>query len=62
MGLVKSNGDPSVLNIKGQKFGDKYIEAISTGLREAKLVEKCQLSNNRMTDQGFNNLLSNVSH
>ena len=32
MGLVKSNGDPSVLNIKGQKFGDKYIEAISIGL------------------------------
>ena len=34
MGLVKgSNSDASILNIKGHKFGDKYIEAISTGLK-----------------------------
>lgn len=33
MGLVKDQGDNSILSIAGQKFGDKYISAISAGLK-----------------------------
>lgn len=33
MGLVKNKGQPSIINIKGQKFGDKYIKAMSAGLK-----------------------------
>jgi hypothetical protein len=33
MGFIKNNGDSNVLNLKGQKFGDKYIAAISAGIK-----------------------------
>lgn len=38
MGLVKSKGEFSVMNVKGQKFGDKYVKALSAGLKESKLI------------------------
>ena len=62
MGFIKNNGDASTVNLKGQKFGDKYIKAISAGLKETKMVESYQFSNNRLTDAGFNQILSNLSH
>jgi hypothetical protein len=33
IGFIKSKGDSSILNIKGHKFGDKYIKAMSIGLK-----------------------------
>lgn len=48
--------------MKGQKFGDKYIKAISAGLKETKMVESCQFSNNRLTDEGFYEILRNIGH
>jgi hypothetical protein len=53
MGLVKNRGEESVLNVKGQKFGDKYLKAVAAGLRECKLVESCEFSSNRITTRGF---------
>jgi hypothetical protein len=53
MGFIKSTGDANVLNLKGQKFGDKYIKAISAGIKEAKIIDNCQFSNNRITDEGL---------
>lgn len=53
MGFIKSTGDANVLNLKGQKFGDKYIKAISAGIKEAKTIDNCQFSNNRITDEGL---------
>jgi hypothetical protein len=33
MGLVKPSGSPNILSVKGQKFGDHYLKAVSTALR-----------------------------
>lgn len=62
MGFIKTSGDSNILNLKGQKFGDKYIKAICAGLKETKMVESCQFSNNRLTDQGFSEILTNIGH
>lgn len=62
MGLVKNRGEVSVMNVNGQKFGDKYVKALSAGLKESKLIESCQFSGNRLTDSGFDDIMKSVSH
>ena len=48
--------------MKGHKLGDRYIKAISAGLRDAKLIENCEFSNNRLTDAGFGEIINNVGY
>lgn len=42
-----------MLNVNNYNLGDKYIIALSAGLKKAKLIEKCLLSSNRLTNKGF---------
>lgn len=51
-----------MISVKGQKFGDKYVKAISAGLKESKMIESCEFSNNRLTDAGFTEIIKNVGH
>ena len=52
LGLIKPRGEASVLNVNHYKLGDKYIEAMAAGLKDAKLIESCLLSKNRLTSKG----------
>jgi hypothetical protein len=38
LGIVKFQGDQSILNINNYNLGDKYIIAMAAGLKNAKLV------------------------
>ena len=38
MGLVKFQGDSNILNAKNYNLGDKYIIAMSSGLKKAKMI------------------------
>ena len=50
------------MNLKGHKLGDQYIKAISAGLKDAKLIENCEFSNNRLTDTGFEEIINNLGN
>ena len=38
MGLIKYKGDPTILNVSNFKLGNKYVEALAAGLKEAKMI------------------------
>jgi hypothetical protein len=38
MGIVKFQGDANVLNLNNYSLGDKYIIALSAGLKKAKAI------------------------
>jgi len=58
---VKFQGDFNIVNLSNYNLGDKYITALSSGLKKAKLIEKCLLSSNRMTNKGFSELVGCLS-
>ncbi len=60
--LVKFQGEASILNLNNYNLGDKYIIAMSAGLKRTKLIEKCYLSSNRITNKGFLELTSCLNH
>lgn len=62
MGLVKFQGDSNILNANNYNLGDKYIIAMSSGLKKAKMIEKCFLSSNRITNKGFSELVNGLNH
>lgn len=53
LGLIKLKGEPSVLSVNNYNLGDKYVSALSAGFSDAKMLEKCLLSHNRITDKGL---------
>ena len=60
--MIKFQGENNILNLNNYNLGDKYIIAMSAGLKKAKLIEKCYLSFNRITNKGFNELVNNLNH
>jgi hypothetical protein len=62
MGLVKFQGESNILNASNYNLGDKYIIAMSSGLKKAKMIEKCFLSSNRITNKGFSELANCLTH
>ena len=62
MGLIKFQGDQNILNLNNYILGDKYIISLAAGLKNAKLIEKCYLSNNRITNKGMNELVKSLHH
>lgn len=62
MGIVKTKGDSTEICLTGQKFGDKYISAVADALKQAPMIEKLKLSNNRISDIGFTSLVNSLSH
>ena len=62
LGLIKYKGDPSILNLTKYNLGDKYISAMSAGLKQAKFIEKCFISFNRITNKGMNDIVSNLNN
>ena len=61
LGLVKINGDAHILNLNNYNLGDRYIIALGAGLKQVKLIEKCYLGANRITDLGLSAIVSNIS-
>jgi hypothetical protein len=61
MGIIKFKGDSTVVNLNDYNLGDKYVGAMALGLKSAKLVEKCYLAGNRITNKGFKQLVRNLS-
>lgn len=53
LGLVKSKGEANILNLTNYNLGDRYVIALSAGLRKAQAIEKCLLGANRITDVGL---------
>ena len=60
MGLVKSKGDICVLNVSDYNLGDKYLMALSAGIKKTKTLEKINLSGNRMTDISLSDFAHSV--
>lgn len=61
LGLVKSKGEANILNITNYNLGDRYIIALAAGLRKAKMIEKCYLGANRITDIGLAEIVHSIS-
>jgi hypothetical protein len=61
LGLVKSKGEASTLNLTNYNLGDRYIMALAAGLKKAKAVERCLLGANRITDVGLAELARAIS-
>ena len=53
LGLVKSKGQATILNLTNYNLGDRYIMALAAGLTKTKSVERCLLGANRITDVGL---------
>jgi NLR family CARD domain-containing protein 3 len=42
-------------------LGDQYIIALAAGLKRARMIEKCYMASNRITDLGLTELVHNIS-
>ena len=62
LGLVKTKGLVNTLNVNNYNLGDKYVIALAAGLKNAKVVERCHLSANRITDIGMSELSRSLNH
>jgi len=61
LGLVKSKGEASILNISDYNLGDRYIIALAAGLKKARMIEKMYLSGNRITDLSLAELAPSIN-
>jgi len=61
LGLVKNKGEANILNINNYNLGDRYIIALAAGLCKSKIIEKCYMSANRITDIGLDELIHSIS-
>lgn len=61
LGLVKMHGDVNILNLNNYNLGDRYVMALGAGLKQVKLIERCYLGANRITDLGLSAIVSNIS-
>jgi len=50
-----------ILNINNYNLGDRYIIALAAGLCKSKIIEKCYMSANRITDIGLDELIHSIS-
>lgn len=60
LGIVSTKGENDTLNIKNFLIGDKYAEALASGLKLAK-AHKLNLSKNRIKPKGGIKILQGVN-
>ncbi|CAK90105.1 unnamed protein product (macronuclear) [Paramecium tetraurelia] len=61
MGLIKLKGDRNSLSIQNQKFGDKYVEMLSEGLRILPAIQDFNFNHNRIKEHGASQLMPLIS-
>ena len=59
--MVKNKGDICVLNVSDYSLGDKYVMALSAGIKKTRTLEKIFMSGNRMTDIALADLAESIS-
>ncbi|CAD8076826.1 unnamed protein product [Paramecium sonneborni] len=61
MGLIKQKGESKVLAIENHKFGDKYVEVLSEGLRTLPVIQDFNFNSNRIKENGASLILPLIS-
>jgi len=61
LGVIKVKGDENILNIANYKFGDRHIEVLSKGIQLLPNISDFNLSHNRISDRGAENILGKMS-
>ncbi|CAD8105716.1 unnamed protein product [Paramecium sonneborni] len=61
MGLIKLKGDKNSIAIQNQKFGDKYVEVLSEGLRTLPTIQDFNFNHNRIKEYGASQLFPLIS-
>ena len=59
-GVVRNKGSESCINLKGSSMGDNFAGALSKCLTHFNQIEILNLKNNRLTENGVLNILSNL--
>ncbi len=61
MGVVKTAGDESTLNIAHHNFGDNYIQMLGEGVGHLSGIKNFKMNHNRISDLGAISFLHNLS-